>query len=158
MENLAELEKRIRVLEDIEAVKKLKRRAISSIDSGKIGDAIDTYTETAVADYGPMGSYQGKGSIRAFMNTLPSIMRFMVHHLHDPQIEITSETTAKGKWRLQVMSHLAINDKAYWISIRVDDEYVKENGEWKQKKNVDTFEFMTEYEQGWAKQRMAQLG
>ena len=157
MANLEDLERRIRVLEDIEAIKSMKRNAFLLVDTGKVDDAIDSYAETAVAEFGPMGSYQGKESIKAFLSTLFSTVRFMVHQLHDPRIEITSESTAKGTWRLQVMLHMAIDDKAYWVSAYVEDEYVKENGEWKTSRTKDNFEFITEYEQGWAKQRMAGL-
>jgi len=149
---VAKLEQRIKRMEDIEAIKNLKNRYVFSIDTGRLEDAIATFSEKAVADYGVLGLYKGRKAIGDFLTAGST---FSVHHLHNPQIEIVTDTTAKGTWELQAMIHLVATDKAYWMVGYYTDEYVKERGGWKQGKFQITWQTITEYEQGWVKQRMA---
>jgi hypothetical protein len=54
------------------------------------------------------------------------------HQGHNPEIEITSDTTARGVWllndRLIVQTIATMNAWGYY-----EDEYVKVSGEWKKK-------------------------
>ena len=68
MTDLSELEKRIRVIEDIEAIKKLKAKYFRCVDK-KLWEEMETVlTEDAVADYG-MGIelLQGRKAIIEFL-------------------------------------------------------------------------------------------
>ena len=54
-----------------------------------------------------------------------------IHHGHAPEIEITSDTTAKGRWQLydcicNIPAKTAFMGWGYY-----EDEYVKEQGKWK---------------------------
>ena len=134
MTDLSELEKRIRVIEDIEAIKKLKAKYFRCVDK-KLWEEMETVlTEDAVADYG-MGIelLQGRKAIMEFLkkNLAPDSM-ISVHQGHNPEIEITSDTTARGVWvlndRLIIQTIATLNGWRYY-----EDEYVKLNGEWKKK-------------------------
>ena len=134
MTDLSELEKRIRVIEDIEAIKKLKAKYFRCVDK-KLWEEMETVlTEDAVADYG-MGIelLQGRKAIMEFLkkNLAPDSM-ISVHQGHNPEIEITSDTTARGVWvlndRLIIQTIATLNGWCYY-----EDEYVKLNGEWKKK-------------------------
>ena len=134
MADLSDLEKRIRVMEDIEAIKKLKAKYFRCVDK-KLWEEMETVlTEDAVADYG-MGIelLQGRKAIMEFLkkNLAPDSM-ISVHQGHNPEIEITSDTTARGVWvlndRLIIQTIATLNGWRYY-----EDEYVKVNGEWKKK-------------------------
>ncbi|MDD5095810.1 MAG: nuclear transport factor 2 family protein [Dehalococcoidia bacterium] len=151
------LQQRIERLEDIEAIKDLKRRYIFSIDMGRYDDAIDTFTEDAIIDYGVFGLYKGREALRRYLvsDVTRQRSRPSIHHLHSPLIEFTNDTLARGIWELQAMAQPTTVDKAYWMAGYFTDEYVKENGQWKQNKLEITWQIITEYEKGWGKQRMA---
>jgi hypothetical protein len=90
--------------------------------------------EDAVADYG-MGIelLQGTQAIIEFLKkNLGRDSMISVHQGHNPEIEITTETTAKGVWvlndRLIIQTIATLNGWRYY-----EDEYVKVNGEWKKK-------------------------
>jgi len=134
MADLSELEKRIRVMEDIEAIKNLKAKYFRCVDK-KLWEEMETVlTEDAVADYG-MGIelLQGRKAIIEFLKkNLGRDSMISVHQGHNPEIEITSDTTARGVWvlndRLIIQTIATLNGWRYY-----EDEYVKVNGEWKKK-------------------------
>lgn len=134
MADLSELEKRIRVMEDIEAIKKLKAKYFRCVDK-KLWEEMETVlTEDAVADYG-MGIelLQGRKAIIEFLKkNLGRDSMISVHQGHNPEIEITSDTTARGVWvlndRLIIQTIATLNGWRYY-----EDEYAKVNGEWKKK-------------------------
>jgi hypothetical protein len=53
----AEMEKRIRVLEEIEAIKKLKAKYFRCVDKKLWDEMEELWVEDAVADYGMKGDY-----------------------------------------------------------------------------------------------------
>ena len=134
MADLSDLEKRIRVMEDIEAIKNLKAKYFRCVDK-KLWEEMETVlTEDAVADYG-MGIelLQGRQAIIEFLKkNLDRDSMISVHQGHNPEIEITSDTTARGVWvlndRLIIQTIATLNGWRYY-----EDEYVKVNGEWKKK-------------------------
>jgi bile-acid 7alpha-dehydratase len=134
MADLSDLEKRIRIMEDIEAIKKLKAKYFRCVDK-KLWEEMETVlTEDAVADYG-MGIelLQGRKAIIEFLKkNLDRDSMISVHQGHNPEIEITSDTTARGVWvlndRLIIQTIATLNGWRYY-----EDEYVKVNGEWKKK-------------------------
>ena len=130
----AELEKRIRVLEDIEAIKKLKAKYFRCVDKKLWDEMEEVWVEDAVADYG-MGIelLQGRKAIIDFLKkNLDRDSMISVHQGHNPEIEITSEITAKGVWvlndRLIIQTIATLNGWRYY-----EDEYVKVSGGWKKK-------------------------
>ena len=130
----AELEKRIRVLEDIEAIKKLKAKYFRCVDKKLWDEMEEVWVEDAVADYG-MGIelLQGRKAIMDFLKkNLGLDSMISAHQGHNPEIEITSDTTARGVWllndRLIIQTIATMNAWGYY-----EDEYVKVSGEWKKK-------------------------
>ena len=134
MADLSDLEKRIRVMEDIEAIKRLKAKYFRCVDK-KLWEEMETVlTEDAVADYG-MGIelLQGRKAIVEFLKkNLGRDSMISAHQGHNPEIDITSDTTAKGVWVLN--DRLIIQTIATSSAWRYyEDEYIKANGEWKKK-------------------------
>jgi bile-acid 7alpha-dehydratase len=134
MADLTDLEKRIRVMEDIEAIKKLKAKYFRCVDKKLWEEMEEVWVEDAVADYG-MGIelLQGRKAIMEFLKkNLDRDSMISVHQGHNPEIEITSDTTARGVWvlndRLIIQTIATLNGWRYY-----EDEYVKVNGEWKKK-------------------------
>ena len=134
MADLSELEKRISVMEDIEAIKKLKAKYFRCVDKKLWDEMEEVWVEDGVADYG-MGIelLQGRKAIIEFLKkNLGRDSMISAHQGHNPEIEITSDTTAKGVWVLN--DRLIIQTIATSSAWRYyEDEYVKVNGEWKKK-------------------------
>ncbi len=138
MAELADLETQIRVLGDVEAIKKLKAKYWRCIDKKLWDELEDCFIENAVADYGKNLNFQGRKAIIQFLkDNLGSDSVITVHQGHNPEIEITSDTTARGIWALHdylvFQPNITINGWGHY-----EDEYVKQNGEWKKKSVKET--------------------
>ena len=125
------LERRIQILEDIEAIKKLKGKYIRCVDK-KLWKELETcFVEDAEAHYGENLDFQSRKAILDFLKgSLGQDIFISSHECHLPEIDITSDTTAKAKWQLHdyliIQPNSTMTGWAYY-----DEEYVKAEGEWK---------------------------
>ena len=151
-----ELEARIRRLEDIEAIKKLKATFAYLIDTGDWQGAANLFTEDAILDSGALGHCEGKAEIAKFLrDNLPQIFSFTVHMYHNPVIEVKGGK-ATGEWYYKVPATHASTNRALWVVGKYEDEYVKVGGEWKFKTWVSKTCFATPYDEGWVKTKAYQ--
>ena len=151
--NLEDLERRLRVLEDIETIKKLKARYCAYCDNNYDAEGIASlFTEDAVWDGGKFGRYEGREAIRTFFRGAPRIFPFAIHQVMNPIIEVEGEQ-AKGQWYLFQPATLAEGNQAVWLAARYEEEYVKVESEWKFKRLKVFPSFLTPYDQGWVKKR-----
>ena len=159
MTELGDLEARIRVLEDLEAIKRLKYKYFYCIDKGLWDEIGDCFAEDAVADYGlDMPLLQGRATIsNFFMENIAPAYSMCVHQGHNPEIDLTSDTTATGLWELDNFMVTAKTNMGIWIGAFYEDDYVKEKSEWKIKKTKISYIFMSDIEKGWAKERFSPL-
>ena len=131
--DLKELEARIRVLEDIEAIKRLKHKYFRCLDAKLWDELADCFVENATTSYTDgKYSFRGVEAIISFLKkSLGADTVVSMHQGHQPEIDITSETTAKGIWTSE--AGLIITDRN--VSTRevnfYYDEYVKIGGQWK---------------------------
>ena len=123
--------KRIRVLEDIESIRKLKAKYFRCVDNNLWDEMEEVFTEDAFADYGPDIKLEGRKAIIEFLTKTVGRESFTTAHQgHNAEIEITSDTTAKAKWALQdrliIKGVSTLTGWGYY-----DEEYVKRDGQWK---------------------------
>ena len=93
-----DLERRIQVLEDIEAIKKLKHSYCAYCDDQYDADALaDLFVEDAVWDGRERGRNDGREAIRAFFRNAPNRLPFAIHMVLNPIIEVDGDR-ATGIW------------------------------------------------------------
>ena len=140
MADPAELEARIKRLEDseavkenIEAIKRVKYKYFRCLDSKLWDELAECFTEDATTNYRD-GKWvcNGANEIVQFLKRLRA-PRLSVHQGHHPEIEITSDTTARGVWSfndyvIDSQANTSLRGAGFYY-----DEYVKVNGEWKMK-------------------------
>jgi len=133
MSDLAELEARVKVLEDIEAIKRLKYRYFRCLDKGQWEELAECFTEDAVTSYsGGKYSFQGVEDIIGFLKRgLGADHIAAIHHGHHPEIDISGGTTATGTWALYGYRIDTRHQHAFRHGALYHDEYVKEGGRWK---------------------------
>jgi ketosteroid isomerase-like protein len=153
--SLEDLERRVRVLEDIEDIKRLKHRYCAYCDDHYDADALaDLFTEDAVWDGGERGVNNGREQIRSFFKRAPQRLPFAIHMVLNPIIEVNGDT-AKGTWYLFQPCTYAEGNRAVWGSARYDEEYVRVNGKWKFQHLKLTSHFWTPFDDGWVRTRFA---
>jgi hypothetical protein len=141
----SDIEQRVRILEDIEAIKNLKARYWNSVDTKQWEVLADCYTADVVFQSPQLGIMDGRDYIikvlkRAMKNVKTS------HQGHNPEIEIQNTTHACGRWALNDRMEMAPN-KYFCGYGYYQDDYIKENGCWKINKSTLTYIFQ-EYSPG----------
>src|SRR5262245_18670395 len=134
MDDTADLARRIRALEDVEAIKRLKYRYWRCLDLKLWDELAGCFAADATVDYGN-GRYrfQGVEAIMRFLRESLSRERGSLghHHGHHPEIDLTGETTARGSWALDnyifnVGQKRGVRLAAYYLA-----EDVKGGGTWR---------------------------
>lgn len=137
-----ELEKRLRNLEDIEAIKQLQVRYVNYLTTIAWDDLVDCFAEDAVVDLS-VGKVRGKEAIENLFKKKISITHvglegnLVVH----PIITVDGDK-AKGSWllythfslphKIQIApSPTADVDAPDWMQGYYEMEYVREKGIWK---------------------------
>jgi bile-acid 7alpha-dehydratase len=125
------LRREIQELKDIEAIKQLKGRYFRSIDCKLWDELADCFTEDAVSNYANgRDHYEGREAIMRFIKGALDMPVLSMHQGHQPEITITSETTAVGTWALEDYI-ITLKNKGLQCAAFYHDEYVKIGGQWK---------------------------
>lgn len=154
-ESLRELKERVQVLEDIEAIKRLKARYATVCDHKYDPDEMmEVFTEDAVWDGGKeFGVYRGREEIYEFFKKVSGDIVFALHYFTTPDITV-EKNEARGRWYLWDTSTLSGNE-AVFLAGYENDKYVKIDGRWWNSEMKLDLCFMTPYEKGWHKERIA---
>lgn len=128
-------EQMVRELYDIEQIKRLKARNLRCLDLKRWDEMGETFAEHCTTSWvdGKL-RYEGRDAIMAFLKKTPFAVGEVAITVHQPasaEIEITSETTAKGIWRLYNPVWFRHTDQSYLLLAFYHDEYEKIDGEWK---------------------------
>ena len=155
-----DLLKRVTALEDLEAIKRLKRTYCYIADDAINGnpaawnDLMSRWVDDCWADFGPFGVHRGKEAVASFFtNTVSGFLSYSAHMVANPIIDIDGDT-ATGRWYVDVPCTLRAPDRAAWLQAKYDEEYVKVGGAWKWKSITARFDFLSPFEEGWVKTPM----
>src|SRR6056297_809058 len=105
MPTLEDLDKRLRFLEEIHAIMQLKHRYFRLLDHKQREELRECVTEDVETHY-ESGHYRFEGIdelMRFLSESLDGLTaggRFALHLGHHPEIELTGENTARGRWTL----------------------------------------------------------
>ena len=127
-----DLEKLVAIAE----VRRLKARRVRSMDlkdwpgyaACHTSDAVTTTFQSEVGDTDPVVG--GEAIAARLARQLEG--RTTAHHLHEPEIEITSPTTAKGIWPMEDMLWWSEGGTNHWIHGygHYHETYQQVDGEW----------------------------
>ncbi len=159
------MERRLRVVEDEQAIAFLKARYGELVDEryarGRPREAADLeriaaeiadlFTEDAVWDAGTLGVCQGRDQIRERMRT-PSL-HFSWHLFVKPRIRVEGDR-ASARWDI-LAPCTTTDDRAHWMAGVEDDEYERVDGAWLHSRMKLTVAFMAPHDRGWVKKRSA---
>ena len=93
----------------------------------------ECFAEDVIVDYGPDMQFRGREAVlQFFRNILGNASVITVHAGYSAEIEILSDTTAKGIWALSDYVITEPDSKMRgWA--HYEDEYIKEDSKWKKK-------------------------
>jgi len=120
-------------LQEIEAIKRLKYKYMRCIDEKRWDELAECFAENATVSYsGGKYAFAGRDAIMKFLVDSMDRGSFLSsHRIGQPEIDLTSETTATGIWALED----TVIDTHFEITLRgaafYRDEYLKIGGQWK---------------------------
>lgn len=134
MADLADLERRIKAIEDVDAIKQLKYRYWRYLDTKQWDELATCFAPDASVAYGS-GRYEFHG-VEAIMKFLRESLgrergAVTIHQGHHPEIQLTSATTAQGTWALYNYMYNVKENRGIRIGAYYHDDYVKAAGVWK---------------------------
>jgi hypothetical protein len=119
-------------LEEIEAIKRLKYRYLRCLDQKRWDEIAECFVEEATTSYdGGKYAHEGRDRIIEFFRSALGPELITVHHVHHPEIELLSETTARGTWALEDTVIHTRREVTLRGAAFSSDEYVKVDGTWK---------------------------
>jgi hypothetical protein len=128
---LEELEKRVRVLEDVEAIKKLHQTYISLMDNLEYEKVLDLFTEDGSAEVRNFGVKRGRQQLtETYIDGLAKHrgpVRYDGHMAIHPDITVDGDT-ARGTWLVYM---LFSKPTLEWVQGKNECEYRQENDRWK---------------------------
>jgi hypothetical protein len=159
--DLDALEKRVTLLEDIQAIENLERIYGYYFDSHQYDKVVDLFSDNAdSAEIESHGIFRGKEGVRRFYwdnigkkgQTMPPwLIRLLIIQIGGVVSVDPDGKTAKARfqtWLPEVMPSAA-GPRQVWIHGYYENEYVKEKGKWLFSKIYWNVTFYTTYETGW---------
>ncbi len=157
-----DLEKRIQRLEDIHEICNLQGRYNHYVLAHQYDKIVDMFAKKdpkvrmELADSGPIEGLEG---VREVFNLVKTKYVFAgglgLHMLMTPVVEVGSDgQTARGMWHSFGCNTIQTEEGliAMWQSGKYDNEFVKEDGEWKSRVFTWHVHFRTPYDKGWVEQ------
>lgn len=140
MSNIKELEKRVIALEkecrrlsDIEAIRQLRYRYWHAIRDGDLEGVFRLFASNPWADFGFGQPAEGKEAVVKLYDALIGSCKPGGQYPRGfiPEIEITGEDSAKAVWLVEAPFLDREKNRVGNFGGLYDEEYVREDGEWK---------------------------
>lgn len=155
-----DVEKRLQVLEDIEEIKNLKSmycywadEAIRTGDPDKISPLVERFADDGSCDFGIVDVARGKEAVSEFFKLVPVLASYAAHLVCNPIIRVDGDR-ATGSWYVHCPLTIRATNEAVWLQGRYEEEYVKKDGEWMWYSMKTIIDFVTPFDEGWAKTPM----
>jgi hypothetical protein len=162
--NLEELEREVTRMEDIQAIEDLQQMYGYYMDSHHREEVVDLFSDdTESIEIESVGLFLGKQGVKKFfldndlvdegVTQVPSWIHILILMSQDVIDVDPSGKTAKGRWNTWLAEAMTVGGipRQQWVQGYYENEYVKENGQWKFKKLHWNVTFFTSFEAGWLK-------
>jgi hypothetical protein len=159
LDRLNELEERVRKTEAVQSITNIQALYSFHIDTAKIDDLIDLFTdefEWNVGFEGNMTSWTSKEELSQYLKKSCEQTPMMRHQPITPYIEVNGDKATGAFYLTGMITSITTKGKqARWVQGRYDNEYVYVDGTWKISRLNFVYNFLTPYEDGWVKTPVA---
>jgi hypothetical protein len=153
---IAKLEEALRGVTDREAIRDLRCRYHECINEGDLARIPSLFAEGGEIDFGHLGRAKGAREIGDFFaRELTQVLPFIMQFIHNHVVEVSGES---GRGFAYLEAKPIYKGEPYLVAARYDDEYVREDGEWKFKRMALTPIFMVPFREGWAVEDRIKMG
>jgi len=150
------LEAKVQELSDQEAIRTLRSRYHECINEGKYADIPVLFSEEGELDFGYLGKAKGRTELVTFFTQgVSRVLSFVKQFIHNHAIEVQGD---RGTGLSYLEAKSVSKGESYLVAARYDDEYVKQNGQWKFKSMRLTPYFAVPLREGWAQEDRLKMG
>lgn len=155
-ERLALLEAEVRQLKDIEEIRSLRLQYHNAMNEHRFEDLAAVFSEDAILDFGVLGAVgEGRETIHTLLSSSSVLLQFVKHFIHNHQIHVSGDN---GTGRSYLEARTVSNGKAYNVTGRYDDIYIRTEEGWRFAKMQLTLFYTIPFDQGWAQDDLLQMG
>lgn len=163
IKKLQSLERRITLLEDIEAIKRLRWvYSRGCDDKNNLDILMPLFTEDATITLNPpfSGRYQGKEELAKMYRNNAEVngVGWTVHYYLQPVIDVAEDGLSAGaSWYLWEPAMMRLDNpeqEAVIMAGLYKDEYKKIDGQWKISSIEINMSLLAKYKDGWEKQKI----
>ena len=152
---LARVEAQLHELQDREAIRELRCRYHEYVNQGRWSEIPDLFTEDAELDFGYLGKERGRERLARLFQGASQLLPFVKQFIHNHTIELQGE---RGTGTSYLEAKSVSGGKAYVVAGRYDDQYVRQDGEWRFARMDLTPYFTVPFDEGWAQDDLLKMG
>jgi hypothetical protein len=156
---IKQLESKVQELSDREAIRDLRYRYHEYVNEAQFSAIPDLFTDDGVLDFAHLGKAYGHTEIARFFGALndkpedgkpdrPRIT-WVKQFIHNHTIKLNGD---RGEGFAYLEAKPIYNGEAFLVAARYNDEYVRQNGQWKFSKMSLVPYFMVPLKEGWAQE------
>ena len=128
-------------LQSVEEIKALKHKYFRALDRELFEEVGSCFVSDCLIDYGAAGVYEGvEGFVAMISDYAKTNTARGVHQGYNPEIAVDGDS-ATGIWLCTYISVDTEKGVSYKQTGYYEDEYIRENGEWKIKVTKNTPQF-----------------
>jgi hypothetical protein len=160
-----ELEAKLQEMADREAIRDLRYRYHEYINEGKVTEIAALFSNDGELDFAHLGKARGQAEINKFFSGLAGDasasgagrkrITWVKQFIHNHVVNLHGDH-AHGFAYLEAKP--IYGGEAFLVAARYDDDYVKQNGQWKFKKMGLVPYFMVPFKEGWAQENKIKMG
>jgi hypothetical protein len=152
---IAALESAVQTLRDQEALRTLRHRYHECINEGKYAEIPDLFIENGTLDFGYLGKAKGRAELVKFFAGVANLLSFVKQFIHNHVVHVQGD---QGTGLSYLEARSVSKGESYMVAARYDDEYVRQNGQWKFKSMNLTPYFTVPLREGWAQEDRLKMG
>jgi hypothetical protein len=143
------LAERLSVLDDIEAIKRLKAEYCDICDDDHNQDRIVTiFAQDGIWEGKGVGYAKGPAELRKLFKSFAERISFSQHNVFNPQITVNGDS-AHASWNFIGPFTFRDGNRQFWLAARYEDDYIKVGGRWKIQHLRAIGRMVAPYETGW---------
>ena len=149
------LEERIRRLEDIEEIRRLRNKYHASLNESRYENCRALFTDDAVVELGYLARYEGIGAIDRGFRAMGERERFFIKQfIHSHDVEVDGDTGTGTSYLEARYGRFGVS---YVVAGRYDDTYVRVDGMWKFRSMIAELFYTVPNAVGWTGDEMHYL-
>ncbi len=132
----AEEVQKLKGLLEMEEIRKVRMLYSQLMDSSRIDELADLFTEDGLCEFGPYGQWEGRETIRKNFKEVEGSHHgdttfFAMHNTCDHWVELTGPDTAVGRsYLIDVVTQTPKEEQPIvWFGL-YDEDYAKVDGQW----------------------------